>query len=142
VWHPRPRLCSDGVLLFSASQRLRSEALAFRCRAITARSARHPYPSLVIPDWRRFERDHPNPSQIGVDFSDQASFGVDLVGSGFKLPDYQITHLLNSAVRTWQVDPGSDFRVFKELRATSHPWVLPYYSCFIRPNQLRIRTCP
>jgi hypothetical protein len=60
----------------------------------------------------------------------------------FHLPNYQITHLLNSAVRTWQVAPTLDFRVFKELRATSHPGALPYYSCFLRPNQLRIRTCP
>jgi hypothetical protein len=59
-----------------------------------------------------------------------------------QLPNYQITHLLNSAVRTWQVDPGSDFRVFKEFRATSHPWALSDYICFLRPNQLRIRTCP
>ena len=56
-----------------------------------------------------------------------------------RLPNYPFTH---SAVRTWQVDPGSDFRVFKEFRATSHPWALPDYSCFLRPNQLRIRTCP
>jgi hypothetical protein len=37
-----------------------------------------PTPSLVIPDWRRLQRVHPNPSQIGVDFSDHPRFGVGL----------------------------------------------------------------
>jgi len=37
-----------------------------------------PSPSLVIPDWRGFQRVHPKSSQIGVDFSDLASIGVGL----------------------------------------------------------------
>src|SRR5207302_329665 len=77
VWRcRRRRFFAVGPLLFSASPRLRGEALLFRSRAIPPLP-----PPTPIPDWRRFERDHPNPFQIGVDFSDQASFGVDLVGS-------------------------------------------------------------
>jgi hypothetical protein len=30
----------------------------------------HPSPPRIIPDWRRFGRGHPRPSQIGVDFSE------------------------------------------------------------------------
>jgi hypothetical protein len=36
-----------------------------------------PSPPLFIPDWRRVESGHPNSSQIGVDFSDQTSIGVE-----------------------------------------------------------------
>jgi len=33
-------------------------------------------PPIPIPDWRGFQKGHPRPSQIGVDFSDQALIGV------------------------------------------------------------------
>jgi hypothetical protein len=36
-----------------------------------------PSPPLLIPDWRRVESGHPNSSQIGVDFSDQTSIGLE-----------------------------------------------------------------
>jgi hypothetical protein len=42
-----------------------------------------PLPPIPIPDWRRFERVHPKSSQIGVDFSDQASIGVWFGAFGF-----------------------------------------------------------
>ena len=31
---------------------------------------------------------------------------------------------------------------FSKSFCRSHPWAPPDYSCFLRPNQLRIRTCP
>ena len=57
----------------------------------------HPSPSLVIADWRRVQRHHPRSSQIGVDFSEKSSFGVDFVGFWFQiahLPNYPIYPIL------------------------------------------------
>jgi len=40
-----------------------------------------PPPSILIPDWRGFEQLHPKSSQIGADFSHQASIGVGFLMS-------------------------------------------------------------
>jgi hypothetical protein len=68
-----------------------------------------PPPPRVIPDWRRFQRDHPKPSQIGVGFSDYASFGVDLVGSGSNYPITKLPIYSILPSETWQVDPVQIF---------------------------------
>jgi len=51
---------------------------------------RPPPPPRVIPDWRRFERDHPRSSQIGVDFSDYGAIGVGFASFGviIRCPDH------------------------------------------------------
>ena len=53
----------------------------------------------------------------------------------FHLPNYQITHLPNPAVRTWQPDPASDFVLSKSFLSQTHPWALLEYSYFVRPYQ-------
>jgi hypothetical protein len=64
--------------LFSVSPRLRGESW-FSDHGDDG-DPPHPSPSRGIPDWRRLQRSHPKSSQIGVDFSTQASIGVDFRG--------------------------------------------------------------
>jgi hypothetical protein len=60
----------------NASQRYPSHW--FRSVLSVLISGKHlPYPlPWVIPDWRRLQRCHPSPSQIGVGFSDWSLIGV------------------------------------------------------------------
>ena len=51
----------------------------FRCRRSRRAPRATPTPPWVIPDWRRFQRDHPKSSQIGVDFSASGLIGVGLL---------------------------------------------------------------
>jgi len=57
-------------------------------------SIRPPPPPIPIPIWRGFQRHHPNSSQIGVEFSDLAPFGVGLTRLRLGFFNYPITKLL------------------------------------------------
>jgi hypothetical protein len=88
-WYPPPPIPQLG---FQRVYKAPSQPIPSRSRPMSALGALRalPTPPRVIPDWRRFQEGHPKSSQpgpvharfsrgwaeIGVDFSDQASFGV------------------------------------------------------------------
>jgi hypothetical protein len=86
----------------------------------------YPSPSWVIPDWRRVQQVHPKSSQIGVDFSDSASIGVDFRGFPSRPFSSFVVKVLPSDLGDVARcrDPGDQY--------PTPPWVIPDWRRFER----------
>ena len=100
-----------------------------------------PPPSLGIPDWRRFQRCHPKPIPDWRRLQRKSIIWRGLCG--FWGSNYPITKLPIYPILPLAHDSRFQLQLFvfsKSVWDDPHPWVLPHYSSFLRPNQLRIRT--